>query len=188
MVNRPIVTLSALHSECGTSWPIADSRRYYEPPDSYESKHRWDPKATWTKEEEKKLVRKLDLRVAFVACICFAALQLDRGNLTNAVSDNLLKDIGLTTQHYNYGNTIFVSEWIHAKLTSSMLPSWLPSFRRKSVSERSTNPADITSIEETRLGCLDPYPDDVLVGRSHGSVWSERQDEFLRHSCSPWSP
>ncbi len=32
---------------------------YYEPPASYESKHRWDPKATWTVEEETGLRRKL---------------------------------------------------------------------------------------------------------------------------------
>jgi hypothetical protein len=82
--------------------------RYFSPPDSYESKHRWDPKATWTEEEERKLRRKLgkrplvefyltcseahypshtlartDFKVAFVACICFAALQLDRGNVSH---------------------------------------------------------------------------------------------------------
>ncbi|KAL1406737.1 hypothetical protein Q8F55_006141 [Vanrija albida] len=106
--------------------------QFYEPPDSYESKHRWDPKATWSKEEEKKLVRKLDFRVAFVACICFAALQLDRGNLSNAVSDNLLKDIGLTTQHYNYGNTIFYACFLAAELPSQMISKklgsdvWIP--------------------------------------------------------------
>jgi hypothetical protein len=33
--------------------------RFFEPPDSYESKHRWDPKATWTKEEENKIRRTL---------------------------------------------------------------------------------------------------------------------------------
>ncbi|KAJ9110904.1 hypothetical protein QFC19_001413 [Naganishia cerealis] len=30
------------------------------PNDSYEGKHRWDPEATWTKAEERKLVRKID--------------------------------------------------------------------------------------------------------------------------------
>jgi len=33
--------------------------RHYEPPDSYESKHRWDPDATWTPEEEKRLYRRV---------------------------------------------------------------------------------------------------------------------------------
>lgn len=30
------------------------------PSDKYEGKHRWDPEATWTKAEERKLVRKID--------------------------------------------------------------------------------------------------------------------------------
>lgn len=33
--------------------------RYYEPIASYEGRHRWDPHAEWTEQEEKKLVRKV---------------------------------------------------------------------------------------------------------------------------------
>ena len=33
--------------------------KWYEPPDSWESKHRWDPAATWTPEEQAKLTRRL---------------------------------------------------------------------------------------------------------------------------------
>jgi hypothetical protein len=68
--------------------------RHYEPPDEYESKHRWDPQATWTAEEEKKLYRRVgtygicvvclprtDVRVALVACVCFGSLCLDRSNV-----------------------------------------------------------------------------------------------------------
>jgi hypothetical protein len=67
------------------------------------------------------LFTRLDLKVAFVACVCFAALQLDRGNvsehrftpawslcsdysrldrcyqISNALSDNFIKDIHMTT-------------------------------------------------------------------------------------------
>jgi len=96
------------------------TNRWYEPPDSYESKHRWDPRATWTPEEEKKLVRRLDLRVAFVACICFAALQLDRNNISNALSDNFLNDIHVTTGDYNIGMTIFYVCFLAAELPSQM--------------------------------------------------------------------
>lgn len=73
--------------------------KWYTPPDAYENKHRWDPRFKWTPEEEKKLTRRLDLRVTFIACICFAALQLDRGNINNALSDGMLKDLNLTTYH-----------------------------------------------------------------------------------------
>ncbi|RSH92087.1 hypothetical protein EHS25_008499 [Saitozyma podzolica] len=107
-------------------------KRWYEPPDSYESKHRWDPAATWTKEEETKLRRRLDVRVAAVACLCFAALQLDRGNITNALSDNMLADVGMTTANYNTGMTIFYLCFLFAELPSQMISKklgsdvWIP--------------------------------------------------------------
>jgi hypothetical protein len=54
---------------------------YYRPREDYEGYHRFDPKAVWTKEEEKALVRKIDWRIMAWCCIMFIALQLDRGNI-----------------------------------------------------------------------------------------------------------
>ena len=64
---------------------------------SYECRHVFDPAFTWTEDEEKKLVRKLDWHVCLWACVMFFGLQVDRGNLVQAVSGTLLKDLGLTT-------------------------------------------------------------------------------------------
>ncbi|ODO03003.1 hypothetical protein I350_05847 [Cryptococcus amylolentus CBS 6273] len=106
--------------------------RFYEPPDTYEGKKRWDPKAEWTEEEETKLRRKLDWKVMSFACLCFFALQLDRGNLGNAVSDDMLTDVGMTTANYNIGNTIFSLCFLFAELPSQMISKklgsdvWIP--------------------------------------------------------------
>ena len=63
----------------------------------YESRHAFDPSFTWSEEEERKLVRRLDWRVCFWACVMFFGLQVDRGNLAQAVADNLLHDLKLNT-------------------------------------------------------------------------------------------
>lgn len=104
----------------------------YEPPDSYESKHRWDPKATWTVEEERKITRRLDWKVTAFACLCFGALQLDRGNINNALSDGFLNHLNLTTNDYNTGQTIFYVSFLAAELPSQLVSKklgsdvWIP--------------------------------------------------------------
>ena len=75
----------------GEAFASGGQARYYEPIDSYEGKHRWDPKAEWSDHEEKLVVRKLDLRICSWVCFMFFALQLDRGNIAQALTDNLLR-------------------------------------------------------------------------------------------------
>ncbi|KAH6894434.1 major facilitator superfamily domain-containing protein [Thelonectria olida] len=76
------------------------------PHESFEGAHRFDPTASWAPEEERRVVRKTDLRLLTWLCLMFFGLQLDRGNLSNALADNLLDDLGLTTDDYNNGTTI----------------------------------------------------------------------------------
>lgn len=47
----------------------------YEPIPEYEGRHRYDPKAQWTEEEEKRLVRKLDYRICSWVCLMFFGAQ-----------------------------------------------------------------------------------------------------------------
>ena len=45
------------------------------PHESYEGRHRWDPSATWTQQEERHVVRKTDLYllswICIMVCWCF---------------------------------------------------------------------------------------------------------------------
>ncbi|KNG50092.1 retrograde regulation protein 2 [Stemphylium lycopersici] len=105
---------------------------HYRPIDTYEGIHRYDPDFTWEKTEEKRLVRKIDKRICTWVCLMFFALQLDRGNISQALSDNMLDDLGMDTNDYNYGQTIFYLCFLFAELPSQLISkkigpdNWIP--------------------------------------------------------------
>ncbi|RFU27524.1 hypothetical protein B7463_g8811, partial [Scytalidium lignicola] len=74
----------------------------------YECRHVFDADLTWTQEEERKLIRKLDWRGTF------------------------LKDLKLNTNDYNLGNTVFRVSFLLAELPSQLVSKkigpdrWIP--------------------------------------------------------------
>ncbi|KAB5589066.1 MFS transporter [Ceratobasidium theobromae] len=109
-----------------------DLGKYFIPIQEYEGRHRFNPKATWTEAEERSLVRKVDKRILLWCCAMFFALQLDRGNISAALSDNLLKDLRLNTNDFNNGQLIFSLSFLCAELPSQLVSKrigpdvWLP--------------------------------------------------------------
>lgn len=107
-----------------------------------------DPNIEWDEKEEKRLVRRVStgsilteyanvlfparLQDLCMVCVMFFALQLDRGNISQALSDNMLDDLRLTTNDYNYGMLIFYLCFLCAELPSQLIckklgpDNWIP--------------------------------------------------------------
>ncbi|KAF5556685.1 tartrate transporter [Fusarium mexicanum] len=141
-IDDPIIQASDSDYDCGSTQKRAyftgdtfvsgGATELYRPIPEYEGIHRYDPTAEWTEKEEKKLVRRLDKRICSWVCLMFFALQLDRGNISQALSDGMLDDLGLNTNDYNYGMMIFYLCFLSAEVPSQMISKklgpdvWIP--------------------------------------------------------------
>ena len=67
------------------------------------------------------MVWKTDIYLLSMVCLMFLGLQLDRGNLSNALTDNLLPNLGLSTNDYNNGTTIQLLCFLAAEFPVQLL-------------------------------------------------------------------
>ncbi|KAI0423138.1 major facilitator superfamily transporter [Xylaria grammica] len=104
--------------------------RYIHP--QWENYSAFDPSFRWTYREENQVRHKVDWKIMVWVCVMFAALNIDRGNISNAVSDNLLDDLGMTTSDFNLGQTLSKIGFLLAELPSQLISKrigpdlWIP--------------------------------------------------------------
>ncbi|KAJ4264354.1 hypothetical protein NW762_005551 [Fusarium torreyae] len=72
-------------------------------------------------EEEKRLVRKVDLLLMPLLVLGFFALQLDRGNIGNALTDSFLADVGITQNQFNVGQQLLSAGIIIFEIPSNLV-------------------------------------------------------------------
>ncbi|KAH6619311.1 major facilitator superfamily domain-containing protein [Chaetomium sp. MPI-SDFR-AT-0129] len=76
---------------------------------------------TWTEEEEKALVRRLDFLIMPLLILGFFALQIDRGNIGNALTDFFLRDVGITQFQFNVGQQLLSAGIVLLEIPSNII-------------------------------------------------------------------
>ncbi|KAF2624177.1 hypothetical protein BU25DRAFT_461362 [Macroventuria anomochaeta] len=110
----------------GTTWATPGLKSdHYRPVDTFEGLEKYDPDFEGKPEEERK-------RMCTFVCLIFFAFQLDRGNISQALSDNILDGLGMNTNEYNYDQVIFFICFLYAELPSQLISKkigpdkWIP--------------------------------------------------------------
>ncbi|TQV98684.1 MFS transporter [Cordyceps javanica] len=75
----------------------------------------------WTPEEEKKAKRKLDLIIMPILTLGFFCLQLDRGNMANAITDNFMRDVGINQDQFNIGQQMLSLGIVLTEIPANMI-------------------------------------------------------------------
>ncbi|KAL2827792.1 major facilitator superfamily domain-containing protein [Aspergillus cavernicola] len=75
----------------------------------------------WSVDEEKKAKRKLDFMIMPILTLGFFCLQLDRGNMANAITDNFMEDIGIDQDQFNVGQQMLSLGIVLTEIPANMI-------------------------------------------------------------------
>ncbi|PBK68460.1 MFS general substrate transporter [Armillaria solidipes] len=90
------------------------------------------PQLSWTDKEESKIIRTLDTRLFPWILLTTFVLNMDRTNHSNAVSDNLVVDLGFTNDTVNLGIAVYSVIFSFACLSGAVISKivgparWIP--------------------------------------------------------------
>ncbi|KAI0850814.1 MFS general substrate transporter [Daldinia vernicosa] len=77
--------------------------------------------ADWTEAEELAVKRKLDFILLPILGLAFFALQMDRGNISNALTSTITQDLGIDTNQINVGSSILSAGIVLLEIPSNIL-------------------------------------------------------------------
>ncbi|TDZ24696.1 putative transporter [Colletotrichum orbiculare MAFF 240422] len=90
-----------------------------------------DPHVSWSSLEERLAVRKLDFYLMPPVVAGFFVLQVDRSNISNALTDTLTADLGISNNDVNLGSQLMSAGIVVAEIPSNLIlqrvgaPVWL---------------------------------------------------------------
>ena len=80
---------------------------------------------SYTEAEEKRVRLKLNLIVLPLLFLGFYVFQLERGNISNALTDGFLKKVGITQDQFNTGQALLFVGIILGELPSQYVLQWI---------------------------------------------------------------
>jgi hypothetical protein len=80
---------------------------------------------SYTEAEEKRVRLKLNLTVLPLLFLGFYVFQLERGNISNALTDGFLKKVGITQDQFNTGQALLFVGIILGELPSQYVLQWI---------------------------------------------------------------
>jgi len=75
----------------------------------------------WSETEERSVKRKIDFILLPLLAVAFFALQMDRGNIAQALTDTITQDLGITTNQINIGSQLLSAGIVILEIPSNIL-------------------------------------------------------------------